>query len=123
MKTFSFKVDPLTGEEYYEVHIRGRQLLNDPLLSKLSGFTQEERLALGLDGFVRPAVSTIESQAARCMESYNRKQDDLERYIYLQSLLDRCEVLFYHVLCNHLAEMVPIVYTPTVGHACMQLSH
>jgi malate dehydrogenase (oxaloacetate-decarboxylating) len=123
VKTFSFKVDPLTGEEYYEVYIRGRQLLNDPLLSKLSGFTQEERLALGLDGFVRPAVSTIESQAARCMESYNRKQDDLERYIYLQSLLDRCEVLFYHVLCNHLAEMVPIVYTPTVGHACMQLSH
>ena len=123
MKTFSFKVDPLTGEEYYEVYIRGRQLLNDPLLSKLSGFTQEERLALGLDGFVRPSVSTIEAQAQRCMESYGRKQDDLERYIYLQSLLDRCEVLFYHVLCNHLAQMVPIVYTPTVGHACMQLSH
>ncbi len=123
MKTFSFKVDPLTGEEYYEVYIRGRQLLNDPLLSKLSGFSQEERLALGLDGFVRPSVSTIEAQAERCMESYHRKQDDLERYIYLQSLLDRCEVLFYHVLCNHLAEMVPIVYTPTVGHACMQLSH
>ena len=123
MKTFSFKVDPLTGEDYYEVYIRGRQLMNDPLLSKLSGFSQEERLTLGLDGFVRAAVSSIEDQASRCMESFSRKQDDLERYIYLQSLLDRCEVLFYHVLCNHLSEMVPIVYTPTVGHACMQLSH
>ena len=119
MKTFSFKVDPLTGEDYYEVYIRGRQLMNDPL----SGFSQEERLTLGLDGFVRPAVSPLEDQAARCIESFSRKQDDLEKYIYLQSLLDRCEVLFYHVLCNHLTEMVPIVYTPTVGQACMQLSH
>ena len=57
MKTFSLKVDPLTNEEYWEVYLRGQQLLNEPLLNKASAFTQEERLSLGLDGFVRPPVS------------------------------------------------------------------
>ncbi len=123
MKTFSFRVDPLTGEEYYEVYIRGRQLMTDPLLNKLSAFTQEERLALGLDGRLRPAVSTLEEQAQRSMEAWGRKHDDLDKYIYLMSLLDRDETLFYYVLTQHLCEMVPIVYTPTVGQACMQLSH
>jgi malate dehydrogenase (oxaloacetate-decarboxylating) len=123
MKTFSFKIDPLTGEDYYEVYIRGRQLINDPLLSKLSGFTEEERLAVGLEGLMRTQVSTLDQQVRRSLEMYERKSDDLERYIYLQSLLDRCEVLFYGVLSRNLADMVPIVYTPTVGQACLQLSH
>lgn len=123
MKTFSFKVDPLTGEEYYEVYLRGRQLLHDGLLSKLSAFTEEERITLGMEGYVRAAVSNLDNQALRCMEAYDRKADDLDRYIYLQSLQDRCEVLFYHVLCRHLEAMVPIVYTPTVGIACLQMSH
>jgi malate dehydrogenase (oxaloacetate-decarboxylating) len=123
MKTFSFKVDPLTGEEYYEVYLRGRHLLDDSLLTKMSCFTEEERLTLGVEGYVRAGVSTIDEQAQRCMEAYHRKTDDLERYIYLLSLLDRCEVLFYHVLTRNLADMVPIVYTPTVGQACLQMSH
>ena len=54
---------------------------------------------------------------------YGRKQDDIEKYIFLQSLLNRNEILFYNLLCNNLAEMLPIVYTPTVGNACMMLSH
>ena len=123
MKTFALKIDPLTGEEYYEVYVRGRQLLNNPHLNKASAFTKEERLGLGLDGMLRPGISTLESQLDRTYEAFLRKPDDIERYIYLSGLLDRNEVLFYRLLVDHLDEMVPIVYTPTVGQACLQLSH
>ncbi|WP_243288664.1 NAD-dependent malic enzyme [Geothrix terrae] len=123
MKTFTLKIDPLTGEEYYEVYVRGRQLLNNPHLNKASAFTKEERLGLGLDGMLRPGISTLESQLDRTYEAFLRKTDDLEKYIYLSGLLDRNEVLFYRLLVDHLDEMVPIVYTPTVGQACLQLSH
>jgi len=123
MKTFSIKVDPLTNEEYWEVRLRGQQLLNDPLLNKASSFSEEERLALDLVGLLRSGVSTLDLQEQRTLEAYRRKRhDDLEKYIYLQGLMDRNEVLFYRLLVNNLAEMVPIVYTPTVGQACMQLS-
>ena len=123
MKTFSFKIDPLTGEEYYEVYVRGQQLLNDPLLNKASAFSFEERHALDLVGLLRPGISEIDTQMERSLEMYQRKPDDLERYIYLQALLDRNETLFYKLLSDNLTDMVPIVYTPTVGTACQQLSH
>jgi malate dehydrogenase (oxaloacetate-decarboxylating) len=123
MKTYGFKIDPLTGEDYYEVYVRGRQLLNDAHLNKASAFTKEERLGLGLDGMLRPGVSNLDSQLDRTYEAFRRKPDDMERYIYLSGLQDRNEVLFYRLLQEHLDEMVPIVYTPTVGHACLQMSH
>jgi len=123
MKTFTLKTDPLTGEDYNEVYLRGRQLLADSHLNKASAFTKEERLALGLDGMLRSGVSTLETQADRAYEAYLRKPDDLERYIYLAGLQDRNEVLFYRLLLDHLEEMVPIVYTPTVGQACLEMSH
>jgi len=123
MKTFSFKIDALTGEEFLEVYIRGRQLLTDPLLNKGSGFTQEERIAFGLDGYLRSGHSSIEVQVERSLEAYRRKPDAMERYIFLSGLLDRSEPLFYRLLCDNLTEMVPIVYTPTVGQACLELSH
>jgi malate dehydrogenase (oxaloacetate-decarboxylating) len=122
MKTFSLRVDPLTNEEYWEVYLRGQQLLNEPLLNKASAFTQEERLALDLVGLLRSGVSSMALQVERTMEAYQRKPDDLEKYIYLQGLMDRNEVLFYRLLVDNLTEMVPIVYTPTVGLACQQLS-
>ena len=123
MKTFSMKMDPLTGEEYYEVYLRGQQLLSDSLLNKGSSFTQEERLSLDLDGFLRSGVSNIDIQIERSYEMFKRKPDDIEKYIFLQGLLNRNEILFYRLLSDHLKEMVPIVYTPTVGQACMMLSH
>ena len=123
MKTFSFKVDPLTGEEYYEVALRGRQLLNDSLLNKGSCFTHEERLAFGLEGLLRSGYSSMEVQVERTLEAYRRKPDDMEKFIFLQGLQDRSEPLFYRLLCDHLTEMVPIVYTPTVGQACLEMSH
>jgi malate dehydrogenase (oxaloacetate-decarboxylating) len=122
MKTFSIKVDPLTNEEYWEVHLRGQQLLSDPLLNKASSFSEEERFALDLVGLLRSGVSTLGLQVERSLDAYHRKDDNLEKYIYLQGLMDRNEVLFYRLLVDNLAEMVPIVYTPTVGQACQQLS-
>ena len=77
----------------------------------------------GPDGLLRTGVSSLEHQVQRSLENYRRKPDDLEKYIYLQGLLDRNEVLFYRLLLENLTEMVPIVYTPTVGQACLQLSH
>ena len=123
MKTFSLKVDPLTNEEYWEVYLRGQQLLNEPLLNKASAFTQEERLSLELSGLLRTGVSTLELQVQRSLDSFRRKPDDMEKYIFLQGLLNRNEVLFYRLLGDNLTEMVPIVYTPTVGQACLELSH
>ncbi len=123
MKTFSIKVDPLTGEDYYEVYLRGRALMNDPHLNKGSAFTPEERLSLDLDGLLRSGVSSMDSQLERGLESYRRKPDDLERYLFLIGLQDRSEPLFYRLLVDNLPEMVPVVYTPTVGQACLQLSH
>ena len=123
MKTFSIKTDPLTNEEYLEVYLRGRQVLTDPFLNKGTAYSPDERLSLGLSGLVRSAVSDIETQRTRNYEMYKRKQDDLEKYIFLQSLLNRNEILFYDLLCHHLAEMLPIVYTPTVGKACTLFSH
>jgi malate dehydrogenase (oxaloacetate-decarboxylating) len=123
MKTFSLKTDPLTSEEYLEVYLRGRQLLQDPFLNKASSFNEEERLNLGLGGLLRSRISDIETQRTRNYEMYCRKSDDLEKYIFLQALLNRNETLFYSLLSEHLTEMLPIVYTPTVGKACQQLSH
>lgn len=123
MKTFTLKKDPLTGEDYYEVYVRGRQLLNDSHLNKGSAFTHEERMSLGLAGMLRAGISTLQSQAERGYEAYLRKADDLEKYIYLSGLQDRSEPLFYRLLQDHLEEMVPIIYTPTVGQACLQMSH
>ncbi len=123
MKTFSFQVDALTGEEYYEVYLRGQQLFSDPLLNKGSHFTVKERASLGLVGLHPYGVSTLEQQVARTLESYRRKPDDMERYLFLLGLLNRNETLFYRLLTENLTEMLPIVYTPTVGQACLQLSH
>ena len=123
MKPFALRIDPLTSEEYIEVRLRGNELLADPFLNKGSAFTQEERLALGLSGLLRSAISDIETQRKRNYQMYARMQDDLEKYIYLQSLLNRNETLFYSLLRHNLLEMLPIVYTPTVGQACLMLSH
>ncbi|BDU78352.1 NAD-dependent malic enzyme [Mesoterricola sediminis] len=123
MRTFSFKIDPLTGEEYYEVYARGRQLLNDPHLNKASAFTPEERATLGLDGLLRSAVTDLDAQVDRAYEAFQHKPDDLEKYIFLVALQDRSEVIFYKLVTDHLKEMVPIVYTPTVGTACLQMSN
>jgi malate dehydrogenase (oxaloacetate-decarboxylating)(NADP+) len=101
----------------------GAALLHDPLVNKGTAFTLAERKALGLEGLLPPHVHTLEEQVARVMDNYRNKQTDLERYIHLVSLQDRNETLFYKVVVDHIEEMMPIIYTPTVGLACQQWGH
>jgi malate dehydrogenase (oxaloacetate-decarboxylating) len=105
------------------VPYRGSQLLAQPMYNRGSAFSREERKAFGLDGLLPWAVNTMEQQARRVYENVARKTDALERHIGLAALHDRNEHLFYRVLCEHLEELLPIVYTPTVGRACQEFSH
>lgn len=98
-------------------------LLDRPGLNKGTAFTEEERSNLGLQGLLPPHIETLDEQAVRAYEAYKRKDDDLERHIYLRALQDTNEVLFYRLLLDHIVEMTPIVYTPVVGQACQQFSH
>jgi malate dehydrogenase (oxaloacetate-decarboxylating) len=102
---------------------RGMDLLSHPGLNKGTAFTEEERSKLGLHGLLPPHVESLEEQAVRAYEAYQRKDDDLERHIYLRALQDTNEVLFYRLLLDHIEEMTPIVYTPVVALACEQFSH
>jgi malate dehydrogenase (oxaloacetate-decarboxylating) len=100
----------------------GRQLLSNPLLNKGTAFSTEERVELGMEGLLPPRVSTLDEQLERCYQAYQEKQTDLERHIYLRALQDRNETLFYALVSHKLVEMLPIIYTPTVGLACQRFS-
>jgi malate dehydrogenase (oxaloacetate-decarboxylating) len=102
---------------------RGTALLEAPALNKGTAFTSEERAALALDGLLPPVYETLEQQSRRCYVAFCRKQDDLERHIYLRALQDTNETLFYRLLLDHVEEMLPIVYTPVVAKACAEFSH
>ena len=102
---------------------RGHELLQDPRLNKGTGFTPEERDQLGLRGLVPPRFTTQAEQQARVLENFRKKTAAIEKYIYLISLQDRNEHLFYRVVMDHVEEMMPIIYTPTVGEACTSFSH
>jgi malate dehydrogenase (oxaloacetate-decarboxylating) len=102
---------------------RGMDLLDSPVLNKGTAFSDEERTAFGLHGLLPPHIETLDEQAVRAYEAFQRKTDDLERHIYLRALQDTNEVLFYRLLLEHIAEMMPLVYTPTVALACEQFSH
>jgi malate dehydrogenase (oxaloacetate-decarboxylating) len=103
--------------------LRGQALLREPLLNKGTAFSFEERAQLGLNGLLPPQVKTIEQQEERAYGQYRRQPDDLGKNVYLTALHDRNEVLFYRLLTDHLPEMLPIVYTPTVALAIERYSH
>ena len=103
--------------------LRGMDLLNRQGLNKGTAFTEEERSKLGLHGLLPPHVESLNEQVVRAYEAYKRKDDDLERHIYLRALQDTNEVLFYRLLVDHIEEMTPMVYTPVVALACQQFSH
>jgi malate dehydrogenase (oxaloacetate-decarboxylating) len=119
---FDIRKDP-NGKEYMEVYLEGIALLRLVLSNKGSAFTQEERIALGLEGLLPPQVNTLEQQLDRVYRGFLREPDPLAKYLYLRSLQERAEILFYALLERHLEEMLPIVYTPTVGQAVQKYSH
>lgn len=102
---------------------RGAEILHDPVLNKGTAFSEMERDALGLRGLLPPRVFTPEMQVVRVQENLGRKLSDLEKYIYMISLQDRNETLFYRVVMNNLEELMPIIYTPTVGQGCQEYGH
>jgi malate dehydrogenase (oxaloacetate-decarboxylating) len=104
------------------VRLRGSALLRSPMLNRGTAFTLAERETLGLTGLLPDGVSTIEGQLRRVYAQYLRQPDDLAKNIFLGHVRDRNEVLFYRLLTEHLEEMLPIVYTPTVGTAIERYS-
>ena len=113
-----------SGDEWLvQARVRGGLVLSSPLLNRGTAFSLEEREALGLTGLLPTAVSTMEAQLRRVYGQYQRQPDDLAKNGYLAALRDRNEVLFYRLLCEHIEEMLPIVYTPTVGTAIERFSY
>jgi malate dehydrogenase (oxaloacetate-decarboxylating)(NADP+) len=113
------KIDPMvTGSM-----ARGLALLHDPLLNKGQAFTERERDALGIRGLLPPHVLSQDEQAERAVGHIRRQPSDLEKYIELNALHDRNESLFFRVVADHIDEMQPLIYTPTVGLACQRYGH
>lgn len=102
---------------------RGVKILHDPVRNKGTAYTEAERDHLCLRGLLPPRVHSIAEQELRVLSNVREKATDLERYLYLVSLQDRNETLFYRVVMNHIEEMMPLIYTPTVGKACQEFQH
>lgn len=102
---------------------RGVKILHDPVRNKGTAYTEAERDYLGLRGLLPPRVHSQAEQELRVLGNIREKPTDLERYLYLVALQDRNETLFYRVVMNNIEEMMPIIYTPTVGKACQEFQH
>ncbi len=120
-RLFDFKRDP-QGRHYLEVYLDGIALLRLVLTNKGTAFSEEERQKLRLGGLLPPQINTLEQQIDRVYQGYSQQHDDIEKYQYLRAVQERQEILFYAILEQHLEEMLPIVYTPTVGKAVQQFS-
>jgi len=101
----------------------GADILHNPAINKGTAFTLAERDLLGLRGLLPPHVSSQDEQVTRVMDNFNRKPSDLERYIFMIALLERNQNLFYRVVSDYIEQMLPVLYTPTVGKACLEYGH
>jgi malate dehydrogenase (oxaloacetate-decarboxylating) len=122
MMRYRPSIDRETGQPYMPLTERGRALLSDPLLNKGTAFSDSERNAFGLTGLLPRHVSTLDDQVRRALDQIAQKDTDLQKHIYLAGLQDRNEVLFYRVVIDNLADLVPVIYTPTVAEACSHWS-
>ncbi len=123
MIDFQVVYDQSTDQETLEIALTGSALLESPIFNKGSAFSAQERSELGLLGLLPAHVATIDEQLTRTYENYQQKTSAQERYIFLTSLQDRNETLFYRLLQEHISEMLPIIYTPIVGIASQNYSH
>src|SRR5579862_6088025 len=105
-----------------ETALSGYELLNDPLLNKGTGFSDDERDAFDLHGLLPPRVTPLDMQVKRRLAAFRSQASDLHKYVFLRGLQDTNETLFYALLTQNIEEMMPIVYTPTVGLGCQQFS-
>jgi malate dehydrogenase (oxaloacetate-decarboxylating) len=111
------------GGAVAKIHARGSAVLSSPTINRGTAFTLDERAALGLTGLLPTGVTTLEGQLRRVYAQYLEQSSDLRKWVYLANLRDRNEVLFYRLLSEHISEMLPVVYTPTVGVAIERFSH
>ena len=114
---------PAAQPDFVETDLEGTALLTNPMLNKGTAFTDEERTVFALHGLLPPHVGTLEVQSARRLQAMRKLAGDLDRYVFLRGLQDANETLFYAVLTQNLEEMLPLVYTPTVGEGCQTFSH
>jgi malate dehydrogenase (oxaloacetate-decarboxylating)(NADP+) len=112
----------MNDKELSALH-RGVKILHDPIRNKGTAFTEADRRALHLTGLLPPRVHSPAEQELRVLGNIRSKPTDLSRYLYLISLQDRNETLFYRVVMNNIEEMMPLIYTPTVGAACQEFQH
>ena len=122
MSVAKTKDKPVENQQAADLH-RGVKILHDPIRNKGTAFTEAERDELRLRGLLPPRVHTMAEQELRVLGNFRAKPTDLEKYLYLIALQDRNENLFYRVVMNHIEEMMPIIYTPTVGQACQEFQH
>ncbi|MGB6568054.1 MAG: NAD-dependent malic enzyme, partial [Xanthobacteraceae bacterium] len=108
---------------YVETALSGYELLNDPLLNKGTAFTEDERDAFDLHGLLPPHAAELDYQVKRRLDAFRGLGSDLQRYVFLRGLQDSNETLFYALLTRNIEDMMPIVYTPTVGLGCELFSH
>ena len=101
----------------------GKALLVDPVLTKSTAFTREERQLYGLRGLLPYYITTIDQQIERVLKSMRRKSSAIEKYVFLNALMERNQRLFYRTMIDHIEEIMPLVYTPTVGEACQEFAH
>ncbi|WP_221090870.1 NAD-dependent malic enzyme [Deinococcus aquaedulcis] len=118
---YDVRRDP-EGQLYLRPLVRGFSLLRFPLLNKGTAFTEAERRALGLDGLLAPQIDTLDELVERQYAEYRAIPEPLDKHVFLRNLQDRNEVLFYALLSRHVEEMLPVVYTPTVGLAVQEFS-
>ena len=118
---YELRID--AGGAVAKIHARGSAVLATPTINRGTAFTLDERAALGLTGLLPTGVTTLEGQLRRVYAQYLEQSSDLRKWVYLANLRDRNEVLFYRLLSEHISEMLPVVYTPTVGVAIERFSH
>jgi len=116
-------IDNIKGQKSQELSVTDYALILNPLLNKGTAFSNEERAQFKLFGLIPPEESSIVEQRTRSYEAFKSKPTDLAKYIYLRDLQDSNETLYYSLICDHITEMMPIVYTPVVGEACQTFSH
>lgn len=115
--------DSTVGDAPLRIRARGRAVLSNPMTNRGTAFTAEERQALNLDGSVPTGFTTLENQTRRVYDQFKNTSTMLGKFLTLNALRDRNEVLFYNVVTNYLEEVLPVIYTPTIGEAIERFSH
>lgn len=123
MPEHDYEQDTTVGHSPMRIRARGRAVLSNPMTNRGTAFTAAQREALRLDGLVPTGFTTLENQTRRVYEQFRNTSTMLGKYLTLNNLRDRNEVLFYHLLTAHLEEMLPVIYTPTIGEAIERFSH